>query len=59
MIAATLPMVIVIMAITPSANVQSKFSAAAPIITILSAAANPAFFVPAASKAVMVGGEPS
>ena len=59
MIAAMLPIVIVIMAITPSANVQSRFSAAAPIITTLNAAANPAFLVPAASNAVIGVGAPS
>ena len=47
------------MAITPRANVQSRFNATVPRIIILRAAGNPAFFVPAASNAVIGGGEPS
>ncbi len=59
MIAAMFPTVIVITAITPNANVQSSCNAIVPIIITRRAAAKPAFLVPAASKAVIVGGAPS
>ena len=59
MMAATLPTVIVMTAMMPSASVQSSWSAAAPIRTTRSAAAKPAFFVPAASSAATGGGDPS
>ena len=41
------------------AKAQFRSSAIAPIIMTLKAAAKPAFFVPAASSADMVGGAPS
>ena len=59
MIAATFPIVIVITAIIPSANVQSRFRTTIPKTTILIVAANPAFLVAAANRAVIVGGAPS
>ena len=59
MIAATLPIVIVITAIIPSAKVQSRFRATIPSTMILIAAANPAFLVAAARSAVTGDGAPS
>ena len=59
MMAAILPTVIVMTAITPNANVQSMFRTTIPRTTTLIVAANPAFFVAAASSAVIVGGAPS
>ncbi len=58
-IAATFPIVIVIIAIIPRANVQSRFKTTIPRTTILIVAANPAFFVAAANRAVIAGGAPS
>ena len=59
MIAAMFPIVIVITAIIPRARTQSRLSATVPMIITLIAAANPAFFVPAANSALIVGGAPS
>ena len=53
------PTIIVITAITPKAAVQSRFNATAPITIIRSAAAKPAFFVPAANNVVIGVGAPS
>ena len=54
-----LPIVIVITARTPRANVQSRFRTTIPRTIILIAAANPTFFVPAARRAAIGGGAPS
>ena len=59
MIAAILPIVIVITARTPRANVQSRVRTTIPRTIILIAAANPTFFVPAARRAAIGGGAPS
>ena len=58
-IAAILPIVIVITAIIPSAKVQSICKTTIPKTTILIVAANPAFLVAAARRAVIGVGAPS
>ena len=59
MIAAMLPIVIVITARMPRASVQSRFRTTIPRTITLIAAANPTFFVPAARRAAIGGGAPS
>ena len=49
----------VMTAIIPNASVQSRLKATVPMTITLNAAANPAFFVPAANRVVIVGGAPS
>ena len=58
-IAATLPIVMVITAIIARAKVQSRCNTTIPKITILIVAANPAFLVAAARSAVIGDGAPS
>src|SRR5579863_1969961 len=59
LIAARFPQVMVTMAITARARDQLRLRAIAPITITRKAAAKPAFFVPAASNAAIVGGAPS